>query len=114
MDKNNHSNWIKGMISTIILSLLEKNGKMYGYEITQKVKEITQNEIQLTEGALYPALHRLESEGVLSAESVIVEGRVRKYYYITPQGITQTQSKIIELQNFMLHLENIISKPKTI
>ena len=45
------SNLYKGSLTTIILKLLNENDKMYGYEITQKVKEITKNELQLTEGA---------------------------------------------------------------
>jgi DNA-binding PadR family transcriptional regulator len=39
---------------------LEENGKMYGYEITQKVKAITQGELNITEGALYPACTNLK------------------------------------------------------
>ena len=56
---------IKGSLSTIILKLLHDNGRMYGYEITQKVKEITQEDIQITEGALYPILHKFEAEEIL-------------------------------------------------
>jgi DNA-binding PadR family transcriptional regulator len=48
----------KGSLQTIILRLLESNDKMYGYEITQKVKELTNGELHITEGALYPALHK--------------------------------------------------------
>jgi PadR family transcriptional regulator PadR len=54
---------LKGTIQTIILKLLEDNGQMYGYEITQRVKEASSGEIMLTEGALYPALHKLEADG---------------------------------------------------
>ena len=52
---------LKGSLQTIILKLLEDNDQMYGYEITQKVKEVSEGEIMLTEGALYPALHKLEA-----------------------------------------------------
>jgi DNA-binding PadR family transcriptional regulator len=44
-----------------------RNGKMYGYEITQKVKAITAGELNITEGALYPAL-QAEAEGILDVE----------------------------------------------
>ena len=50
------------------MKLLEEKGRMYGYEITQKVKDITKGELKITEGALYPALHKLEAEGVLEVE----------------------------------------------
>ncbi|MCL4162624.1 UNVERIFIED_CONTAM: hypothetical protein GTU68_057545, partial [Idotea baltica] len=59
------TNLYKGSLVTIILKLLNEHDKMYGYEITQKVKDITKNELQLTEGALYPALHKLEAQGLL-------------------------------------------------
>ena len=61
----------KGSLTTIILKLLDEGGKMYGYEITQKVKVITKGELKITEGALYPALHKLEADGMLDVE----EGR---------------------------------------
>ena len=60
---------IKGSIRTIVLKLLKENGRMYGYEITRKVEELTEGRIKLTYGALYPVLHKLESEGVLVTEA---------------------------------------------
>lgn len=53
---------LKGTLQTIILKLLQDNGKMYGYEITQKVKDSSEQSIVLTEGALYPALHKMEAK----------------------------------------------------
>ena len=60
---------IRGTLKTIILNLLSENGKMYGYEITQKVKILTDSKIKLTEGALYPTLHKLEAEGFVKTSS---------------------------------------------
>jgi DNA-binding PadR family transcriptional regulator len=51
---------LKGTLQTIVLKLLKDHGKMYGYEITQRVKELSVGRILLTEGALYPAPHKLE------------------------------------------------------
>jgi DNA-binding PadR family transcriptional regulator len=102
---------IKGSLSTIILKLLHDNGRMYGYEITRKVKEITQEEIQITEGALYPILHKFEAEEILMAETEKVEGRVRKYYKITPKGNEVAIDRIAELRAFAENL-NLILNPK--
>ncbi|MGB5393843.1 MAG: PadR family transcriptional regulator, partial [Lutimonas sp.] len=77
---------VKGSLQTIVLKLLSENDKMYGYEITQKVKELTKDKIQITEGALYPALHKLEAEGFLDVEIVNIGNRMRKYYKLTEQG----------------------------
>src|SRR6195952_3538566 len=92
---------LKGTLQTIILKLLENNSQMYGYEITQKVKEVTAGEIMLTEGALYPALHKLEAEGMLETTTEIVDSRVRKYYRLTEQGGKQVTDKLNEAQLFI-------------
>ena len=103
---------LKGSIKTIILKLLNENGKMYGYEISQRVKELSQDEILLTEGALYPMLHKMEADGLLSIDKVMVGKRVRKYYFLTPKGITATAQKLQEFQDFVATMQWIL-KPKT-
>ncbi len=95
------SELIKGTLKTIVMKLLADNKRMYGYEITQKVKELTFDKIQITEGALYPTLHALESEGLLTTESEFIGKRVRKYYALSPTGKTKTKEKVNELADFM-------------
>ncbi len=95
------SELIKGTLKTIVLKLLEDNKKMYGYEITQRVKELTSEKIQITEGALYPTLHALENEGLVTTELEYMGKRVRKYYTLSPTGKTKTQEKLSELADFM-------------
>jgi len=103
-----NNNLIKGSLQTIILKLLEENEKMYGYEITQKVKELTAGEIKITEGALYPALHKLEAEGLLTTEIQQVDNRIRKYYSLTKSGEQEVSTKMAELKNFVQHLQTIL------
>ncbi len=100
---------LKGTLQTIILKLLEDNEQMYGYEITQKVKEITAGEIKLTEGALYPALHKLEAEGLLETSTEIVDNRVRKYYRLTEEGGIEVTSKVNEAEAFIEQLQTLLS-----
>lgn len=95
------SELIKGTLKTIILKLLSENDKMYGYEITQKVKELTGGKIQLTEGALYPTLHALEADGILTTKAVNVGNRIRKYYFITKTGKKMAAEKVSEFRDFM-------------
>ena len=92
---------LKGTLKTIILRLLSQNGRMYGYEITQKVKLLTHEKINLTEGALYPALHKLESEGLLTTSVESMNGRKRKYYEVTQMGDAQAESKSTEFMEFV-------------
>ncbi len=81
--------------------MLEDNTRMYGYEMTQRVKELTLEKIQITEGALYPTLHALEEEGLVTTELEYNGKRARKYYSLSPQGKTKTKEKVSELADFM-------------
>src|SRR3954464_14743028 len=95
------SELIKGTLKTIVLKLLADNKKMYGYEITQRVKEITSERIQLTEGALYPTLHALEEEGLVTTEVEYMGKRVRKYYRLSPAGKSRSKERISEFADFV-------------
>jgi DNA-binding PadR family transcriptional regulator len=99
---------IKGSVKTIVLKLLKENGRMYGYEITRKVEELTAGKIKLTYGALYPVLHKLESEGVLVTESENFNNRIRIYYLLTPHGHSVVTEKIRELKEYIESLQSII------
>lgn len=70
----------------LLLGLLVE-GESYGYELIQRVKELSNGQLQWTEGMLYPVLHRLEEEGLIEAEWKAAEsGRKRKYYRLTRPG----------------------------
>jgi PadR family transcriptional regulator, regulatory protein PadR len=99
----------KGALNTILLKMLKENGKMYGYEITKKVREITSNEINLTEGALYPALHKLEADGMLDVTVEKVDNRPRKYYNLTKKGKSATAVKIEEFNAFITQMNLLLN-----
>jgi len=106
------SELLKGSLKTIVLKLLKENGRMYGYEITSRVELLTEGKIRLTYGALYPVLHKLESEGVLITESENFNNRIRIYYSLTPKGNSVVAEKLKELNEFIESLQRII-EPKT-
>lgn len=102
---------IKGTLKTIVLKLLAENGKMYGYEITQKVKELTDEKIVITEGALYPLLHKLEADKLLTTEKVSIGKRVRKYYTLTKSGKSAMQEKVEEFIDFLATMKLLLNSP---
>ncbi|WPP49995.1 PadR family transcriptional regulator [Catalinimonas niigatensis] len=104
----NSTELIKGTLTTIILKLLADEGKMYGYEITQRVKEISDGKILIKEGSLYPALHKLLDDGLVDVEKVYLGKRVRKYYKLTPQGQVQKEVQFAELQEFLKTIQHIV------
>src|SRR5690348_11241056 len=108
------SELIKGTLKTIVLKLLSDNKRMYGYEITQLVKQLTNDKIQITEGALYPTLHSMEDEGLVITESEYIGKRVRKYYRLSPAGKTRTKERVSELADFMTTMRFLLDiKTKT-
>lgn len=92
---------LKGSLKSIVLKLLAENGRMYGYDITRKVEEMTNGKIKLTYGALYPVLHKLEVDGAVITESENYNNRTRIYYKLTPRGDSFATEKIKELQEYL-------------
>lgn len=104
--------WLKGSLRTILLKLLSEQPRMYGYEITRMVEERSNQQIQITEGALYPALHKLEAQGLLSSEKVNLGGRVRKYYSLTTKGQTEAQQNIEQYFEFVRTMLLLLSNKR--
>jgi len=104
---------LKGTLKTILLNLLAENGRMYGYEMVQKVRERSDGALELTEGALYPALHKLEAEGYLVTEKVAIGKRVRKYYSLTPNGSEAHTKKVSEFHEFVRAMQMLLAPPST-
>jgi PadR family transcriptional regulator, regulatory protein PadR len=100
---------IKGSLTTIILKMLEEHRRMYGYEMTKAVRELTDNRMDITEAALYPALHKLVSEGLLETSSETADGRIRKYYSLTKKGKKETVNKINALKESLNSLQMILN-----
>lgn len=101
----------KGSLATIILKLLGEKGRMYGYQITQEVKALSEGEFVITEGALYPALHKLEADGLLTVEIEMTGNRMRKYYSITPTGKREVVDRMAEMESFIRQMQ-VLLNPK--
>lgn len=100
---------LKGTLRTIILKLLSEHPRLYGYEITQKVEELSKGKIKLTFGALYPVLHKLEAEGYVKTETVNIGKRVRIYYTLSEDGVSWAQSKIEEFREYVQTMNYILN-----
>ena len=98
----------KGSTSTLILSLLS-NEPMYGYQITQELQRRSGGYFSMKEGLLYPALHRMEQDGLLKSEWRSVAGsRRRKYYFITDEGRRTLVNSVAEWTTFTEKLMQVV------
>ena len=88
MSPLSRSQLLKGTTEMLILGVIE-NERLHGYDILQRIRDAGSGLI-VSEGALYPALHRLEHRGWISAEWAVSElGRRAKYYTLTAAGRRQ-------------------------
>ena len=92
---------LRGNLDLILLTILERR-PLYGFAIIQEAKERTDGYFDFKEGSLYPALHRLELDGLLAAQygEAGRNGKPRKYYAITDLGRRRLDEKRAEFQTF--------------
>ena len=87
---------MKGSIDLILMSVISQKD-MYGYEIVQVLKQSSEDDYSMSEGTLYPALKRLETQGAVQSYWVEQEnGRPRKYYRITDAGKLSLKEKLTD------------------
>src|SRR5690242_21833766 len=80
---------LKGTLDLLILRTLQA-GAMHGWAISERIQQISEDVLQVNQGSLYPALHRLEHQGWIEAEWGVSElGRRAKYYRLTASGRRQ-------------------------
>jgi PadR family transcriptional regulator PadR len=83
----------QGTLDMLILQVAAP-GPIHGYAIAQRIQQISRDALQVQQGSLYPALHRLENRGLLAAEWKESDtGRDAKFYRLTPKGRSQLKAE---------------------
>ena len=86
----------QGTLDLLILQVVAF-GPIHGYAIAQRIQQISKDALQVQQGSLYPALHRLENRGLLSADWKTSDtGREAKFYRLTARGRAQLKSETAE------------------
>lgn len=99
------SDLIQGTLDLLILKTISLEPK-HGWAIAKRIQQVSNDELQVTQGALYPALHRLEQQGWIRSEWRATEtGREAKFYALTRAGSTQLAKELAQWQR----LSNAIS-----
>lgn len=83
---------MKGSIDLLLLSLLQQK-KLYGYEMTKILKEMSMGKYEIGEGTLYPALKRMEAKQFIKGHWKESESGRRKYYSVTEMGQLELERK---------------------
>ena len=88
----------QGTLDLLILKVVAL-GAVHGYAIAQRLEQVSRGVVQVPQGSLYPALHRLENRGLLTADWEETEsGREAKFYRLTRKGRTQLETEAASWQ----------------
>jgi PadR family transcriptional regulator, regulatory protein PadR len=91
MEPESRLDLLQGTLDLLILRTLQ-TGPMHGWAISERIQQISQDVLQVNQGSLYPALHRLEHQGWIKAEWGVSElGRRARFYKLTPSGRKQLE-----------------------
>ena len=100
---------LQGTLSLLILRVL-RAGELHGWGISKRIRMISSDVLQIQQGSLYPALYRLEEQGLITANwGISDEGRRAKFYKLTPQGKKQLADEQATWRLFMTAVEQVLA-----
>lgn len=99
---------IKGSLTVIILRLLQNNGKLYGYEIMNMVQQSSNGRINITDAALYKALHKLNREGYVVQKEITEEDRTKKFYLLSRRGQYAATKETLRMKEAVSELQKLL------
>ena len=98
---------MKGYLDPVVLAVLSA-GPLHGYAVIEELKARSGGELDLPEGTVYPALHRLERRGLLKSAWSQAEGRRRRVYRLTASGRRELESKTREWRAFARVVDGVL------
>ena len=99
---------IKGHLDTLLLAIVA-DGPVHGYGIVEQLRERSGGQFELPEGTIYPALHRLENDGLLRSEWAVIGGRRRRQYELTDRGGAALGERSHEWRRFAGAVERVLA-----
>ena len=91
---------LQGTLDLLVLKTLQ-SGPTHGWDIAQRIQQVSRDVLKVNQGSLYPALHRLEAQGLVASEWVDSENNRRaKFYKLTPSGRKQLATETDSWERF--------------
>lgn len=107
------SDLVQGTLDLLILKILALE-PLHGWAVSQRLKQVSSNVLQVSDGSLYPALHKLEQEGWITAEWKTSElGRRAKFYSLTRLGRRQLESQAADWARLSSAISYVVSLEET-
>ena len=100
---------LQGTLDLLVLKTLA-TGSLHGWDMAKRIAVVSKDRLQLKQGSLYPALHRLEKRGWIQAEWGVSEaGRRAKFYRLTPKGKKQLADEKDHWESFASAMANVLN-----
>jgi PadR family transcriptional regulator, regulatory protein PadR len=104
---------LKGTLDTLILRTLSWQS-LHGYGVAKWIRDQSNDLLKVEEGALYPALRRLEERGLIESEWLVTEtGRDAKYYSLTPAGRQQLRKELRDWNQYVAAMTRVLQARPT-
>ena len=98
----------QGTLDLLILRIVAA-GPIHGYGLAQRIQVISRDVLTVPQGSLYPALHRLETSGLIAGSwERLPNGRQRRYYRLTPKGVTKLAQERAQWADFLTAVRMIL------
>jgi PadR family transcriptional regulator, regulatory protein PadR len=100
---------LQGTLDMLVLTTLTE-GSLHGYKIVERIQQLSSGVIQVEEGSLYPALHRMEQRGWIAPEwGYSANNRKAKYYKLTRAGRKQLESELSTWSRMSQAISSVVS-----
>lgn len=104
-----HLGMASGHLDLLLLAVLRRGGPQHGYAVIAGLRDASAGEFDLPEGTVYPALHKLERDGLVQSEWSVEEGRKRRVYALTGAGRTALSVRKKEWSMFRSGVESVLA-----
>ena len=102
---------LRGTLDVLILKTLH-DAPLHGYGISRSLRDATRNDFDVEDGALYPALRRLEKRGYVESEWGITDtGREAKFYRLTPEGRAELEAGVTAWHRYVSAMARVLGSP---
>lgn len=101
---------IRGHLDSLLLAALA-DGPTHGYGLIQRLRQTSGGVLELAEGTVYPALHRLERDLLVTSVNLTVDGRKRRSYHLTPAGERALTGRRREWARFQAMMTTMMGAP---
>lgn len=101
---------LRGNTDSLLLFLIAEQGRIHGYQLIKEARSRSGGYFQFREGTIYPALHKLEADGLVEGQwQTQASGQQRRYYRITPKGREALERRLSMWFSFARAMQLVIS-----